>query len=102
MKKTKFKLEGYKPITFKELRDMSESDHKNLLSFCWKYGDNWSSSVGIKDVSFTESGCDETYTLITWNDSDGDPQVGTFNMNEKIEKVGNTKWSYGLYKKRNK
>lgn len=85
-------LKGYRPITFNELRKMTQSELDNLLSVCWHDGKLRCHCVGINHVTFTDN-------KVTFSDSDGDPSIRFRDENNLIDNIGDGEWNYGLYKK---
>lgn len=89
-------LLGWEPITFLELKQMTEDEWKTLKSYCWKYGSPRCQTIGITKVKFNENN-----SKVTYSDSEGDPTIYPGDLTDKIHKVGENKWAYGLYKKSN-
>lgn len=85
-------LLGWEPITVRELRMMEESEWKELKSYCWKYGSPRCQSIGITKLKFSEG-------KINYSDSNGDPTIYIGGLDEKLHKIGDGKWIYGLYKR---
>jgi hypothetical protein len=91
-------LNGWKPITIKELSKMTDEEKSKLKSYCWKNGNPRCDSVGITDVKITPSdrpGCFD----VSWSDSDGDPNIYGYEESQKIDQIGDGTWDYGLYKR---
>ena len=94
------KIEFFKdlvPITFQELKDMSDDERGKLISYCWHDGRYRCDTVGIHDVEFTNY---DNYSLLTFSDGNGDPSICFNSYNEKIDNVGDGEWNYGLYKRK--
>ena len=88
----------WKALTFKELKDMDESELSQLLSYCWKDGSYRCSCIGISNLSI-----DKTNT-INYSDSNGDPTIDLWKDIDddfKIDNVGDGTWNYGLFRKIN-
>ena len=85
-------LKGYTPITFNELRKMSQNELDNLLSVCWHDGKLRCYCVGINNVIFTDN-------KVKFSDSDGDPSIRFRDENNLIDNIGDGVCNYGLYKK---
>ena len=85
------------PITFQELKDMSDDERSKLISYCWHEGRYRCDTVGIHNVKFTDY---ENYSLLTFSDNDGDPSIEFRYYNEEIDNVGDGEWNYGLYKRK--
>lgn len=85
-------LLGWEPITIRELRMMEESEWKELKSYVWKYGEPRCQSIGITNLKFSEG-------KIEYSDSEGDPTMYIDGLDEKLHKIGQGKWVYGLYKR---
>lgn len=92
----KEELEGYRPITLKELIEMKEKDLKTLLSYTWKEGTRRCCDIGIQDLKITK---ETNYYYITYGDDSGNPRFSIRDEKEKIFKVGDGTWDYGLFKK---
>ena len=96
-------LDGYRPITFKELEDIFENEDElnKLLSVCWHYGKHRCDCIGISHVNFeTHEQFGHKYTELTFSDSNGDPSIEIRDMNQEINDVGDGEWNYGLFKKK--
>jgi hypothetical protein len=88
-------LKGWEPITFLELKQMTEEDWKTLKSYCWKYGSPRCQCIGIINVKFNENN-----SKVTYSDDNGDPTVYISELTDKIHKIGNDgKWASGLYRR---
>lgn len=92
-------LEGWSPITFLELKSMSEKQLGKLMSYCWHDGNPRCNIVGITDVIFKPSGYGKDKWNIYWSDGNGDPRLEGYELNELIDNLGDGEWNYGLYKK---
>lgn len=87
-------LKGWVPITFLELKQMTEEEWKSLKSYCWKSGSPRCQCVGITNVKFNENN-----SKVTYSDGNGDPTVYISELTDKIHNIGDGKWAYGLYRK---
>ena len=93
-------MEGKKAITFEELKNMSEENRKKLYSYCWKEGRPRCSCTGISDVIFTKHprSSGGSYWTLGYSDGNGEPHFEFDDWKEKIDKVGDGYWDYGLYR----
>lgn len=89
-------IEGWKPITLRELKKMSESQLKELKCVCWHEGYFRCSSVGITNLSIKENGGEY---FVSFSDDAGDPSFYCYDEKHKMDKCGDFEWMYGLYKK---
>jgi len=88
----------WKALTFKELRNIDESELPKLLSYCWKEGRYRCSCIGISELTI-----DKTNT-VSYSDRNGDPMIDLWTDIDddfKIDNVGDGTWNYGLYRKIN-
>lgn len=85
-------LLGWEPVTVQELRQMDESELKKLKSYVWKYGEPRCQSIGITNLRFSEG-------KIEYSDAEGDPTMYIDGLDDKLHKIGQGKWVYGLYRK---
>lgn len=92
-------LTGWTPITFAELKSMTEAELKELKSYCWHDGKPRCDCIGISDVVFTQSQYDPNEWDVTWSDEDGDPSLDGYKLEDVIDNIGDGDWNYGLYRK---
>ncbi len=88
-------LNGYKPLTFSELKNLTTKKHKEILSVCWKNGKFRCSSIGIENLKFDIE--ENELISLQYSDGDGDTVLENYNMNTEINNIGNGEWNYGLY-----
>jgi hypothetical protein len=91
-------LNGWEPITFRQLAQLSENELKELKSYCWHDGKPRCQTIGIYNLKIKEF-FDETHWDITFSDDNGDPKIFCTDLDQKINNVGDGTWNYGLYKK---
>ena len=105
-------LDGWEPITYRELKEMSEEELLKLKSYCWRDGQPRCDCIGIRNLSFEKHINNEGSTnihrpetiwyKIQWSDNDGDPCI-TMRDDEwdsNIDNVGDGEWNYGLYREK--
>lgn len=90
-------LDGWEPITFKELKKMSEDKLKKLLSYCWHDSSPRCDTIGITNIVFSK--VSKSQNKLEFSDDCGDPEIYFSDENQKIHKLGDGTWNYGLYKK---
>jgi hypothetical protein len=93
-------LKNWTPITVEELNGMTTDELKNLLSYCWKYGEYRCETIGIHDVVITPA--PEYHFNVSWSDADGDPAIRGLTWKCYIDNIGGSdnRYSYGLYKRK--
>lgn len=92
-------LSGWTPITLSELKSMTESELKELKSYCWHDGRPRCDCIGIQDVVFTQSRYNPNGWDVNWSDENGDPSLDGYELDDVIDNIGSGDWNYGLYKK---
>ena len=92
-------LDGWEPITFGELKEMSQEEKSKLMSYCWHDGNPRCDCIGIQDVNFTP-GRRQGEWNVQWSDIDGDPHLHGYKLDVLIDNIGDGDWNYGLYKRK--
>lgn len=89
-------VQGWKPITLRELKKMSEDELKELKSVCWHEGRLRCTSIGINMLEIIKN---KNSYLISFSDDAGDPSFYLSKLTDKMDKCGDFEWTYGLFKK---
>ena len=90
-------LEGYRPLTIREIGTLTQADFDNVLSVCWHDGKLRCNCIGISSVLVEQ----RTYGIeLSWSDGNGDSQINSRNIDKEIDNIGDGDWNYGLYIKK--
>ena len=96
-------LKDWKPLTLREVIEMSDDERKKLLSFCWHDGESRCDTIGITNFEYHPAKCKregEDLYDVNWSDINGDPSLYGIKMDTKINNIGEGDWNYGLFKRK--
>lgn len=88
-------------LSYNELKLMTQEELDEVFSLCWKdaefegYSERTlrCSATGVRFLIYHDK-----HNVLDWSDDDGDPNIDYSDPNNKIHRIGDGTWTYGIYK----